>query len=119
MLKLIPTIYFYLVSLIGLVLLIIGIFAGIHFIVGISVYSKYPLPNGTEQRCNYITAPEPMQTAPIKQQTSIAQQKQDCLQELEQERIQTKKQDLEKALSFTLIGLLLFGIHFYFARKQK
>jgi hypothetical protein len=42
-----------------------------------------------------------------------------CLKDLEAERVIAKANDLEKSISFTLIGLAVFGIHFYFARKTK
>lgn len=114
--KLIPAIYFYLLSFIGIIILIIGIFADIHFITGIAVYNKYPLPGGMENQCMY-SAPQPplgKTGMPV-----INDQYNICIRNLENQRITTKKQDLEKALSFTLIGLFVFGIHFYFARKQK
>jgi hypothetical protein len=115
--KLIPTIYFYLLSLIGFILLIIGIFSCIHFIIGITIYNKYPLPNGMENQCMYSVPPLP---AGDKQQLPMYKdQYANCTKNLEEQRIFTKNQDLEKALSFTIIGLLVFGIHFYFARKQK
>ena len=117
MTKLISTIYFYLLSLIGIILLVIGIFTDIHFIVGVTTYSKYPLPNGMENQCIYSVPQAPLGE---KQQQSIYKEQYNiCVKNLDQQRLITKKQDLEKALSFTIIGLLLFGIHFYFARKQK
>jgi len=118
--KLIPAIYFYLLSLIGFVLLIIGIFGSVHFITGIAIYNKYPLPNGIENQCNYAI---PLPQGEIKSGMPVIynqnQQYSNCIKNLEEERTLIKKQDLEKALSFSLIGLLVFGIHFYFARKLK
>ncbi len=115
--KLIPTIYFYLLSAIGMVLLIIGLFNSVHFITGITAYDKYPLRNGSESRCDYM----PTVPAPVEGQKPIVvdNAKGDCLKSLEKERQTTKADDLEKSISFTAIGLLVFGIHFYFARKQK
>lgn len=55
--KLIPTIYFYLLSAIGIVLLIIGVFNSFHYVVGITVYDKYPLKYGNESRCQYLSYP--------------------------------------------------------------
>lgn len=113
--KLIPTIYFYTVSLIGLVLLIVGIFASIHYVVNVTQYSKYPLGYGLESRCGQNLS------QPVKgvAQPMIMENYNSCVQEVEQERQQLKTQDLEKAISFTLIGAVVFGIHFYFARKQS
>ena len=115
--KLIPAIYFYLLSAIGMVLLIIGLFNSVHYITGITAYDKYPLRNGAESRCDYM----PTVPVPVEGQKSISvdNAKPDCLKSLEKERATTKADDLEKSISFTTIGLLIFGIHFYFARKQK
>ena len=112
--KLIPTIYFYTVSLIGLVLLIIGIFASIHYIVNVTQFSKYPLGYGVESRCQ---TPQPGPVKGVGQPMIMVDN--NCLQEVEQERQQLKTKDLEKSISFTLIGVLVFGIHFYFARRQS
>lgn len=116
--KLIPTIYFYLLSAIGMVLLIIGLFNSVHFVTGIISYDKYPLRQGAESRCDYMPVPvsidETKETA-----SNAAEAKEDCLKSLEKERATTKADDLEKSISFTAIGLLVFSIHFYFARKQK
>lgn len=113
--KLISTIYFYLLSAIGMVLLIIGLFNSVHFITGIAAYDKYPLRNGTEARCDYLPQPIPLDG----QKIAPSNTKEDCLKSLEKERVATKADDLEKSISFTAIGLLVFGIHFYYARKQK
>lgn len=114
--KLIPTIYFYLLSAIGMVLLIIGLFNSVHYITGITSYDKYPLRFGAEARCDYMPKAIPAESSiDTKPDTT----KEDCLVSLEKERMTTKADDLEKSISFTVIGLLVFGIHFYFARKQK
>ena len=113
--KLIPTIYFYLLSAIGMVLLIIGLFNITHYITGIASYDKYPLRYGAESRCEYM--PQPVPAEDMKAVPSNT--KEDCLKSLEKERATTKADDLEKSISFTVIGLLIFAIHFYFARKQK
>ena len=115
--KLIPTIYFYLLSAIGMMLLIMGLFNSVHYIVGITAYDKYPLRYGAESRCEFI----PKMVPDINQQSvqSEKEQKDECLKNLEKERINTKIDDLEKSIAFTIIGILIFGIHFYFARKEK
>ncbi len=117
--KLIPTIYFYLLSAIGMVLLIIGLFNSVHFITGITAYDKYPLRFGAESRCEYIAKPVPVEETPLRSSSSAGQAKEDCLKSLEKERATTKADDLEKSISFTTIGLLVFSIHFYFARQQR
>ncbi len=116
--KLIPTIYFYLVSLIGFVLLIIGIFASIHYVVNTTQFPKYPLGYDATQRC------APIQLMPVKAPAGVVQPAQiptsyeSCVAQVEQERKQLQIQDLEKAISFTLIGLLVFTTHFFYARRK-
>lgn len=112
--KLIPTIYFYLLSAIGIVLLIIGIFNSFHYIVGITAYDKYPL-GYNETRCDYITPALDSDGAmkPLNEQS-----KSDCVKSLETERKNKKIDDLEKSISFSVIGLLVFSSHFYFARRR-
>jgi len=111
--KLIPTIYFYLLSAVGVVLFIIGIFNSFHYVVGITAYDKYPL-GYPENRCDYVAAPVATDgaTKPVTEQS-----KKDCLLSLDQERQNKKIDDLEKSISFTTIGLLVFAFHFYFSKK--
>ena len=116
--KLIPTIYFYLLSAIGMVLFIIGLFNTTHYVVGVISYDKYPLRFGAESRCDYMPAPAMMDgTKEIG--SNAASAKEDCLKSLEKERQTTKADDLEKSIAFTTIGLLVFATHFYFARRQR
>ena len=118
--RLIPTIYFYLLSAIGMVLLIIGLFNSVHFITGISSYDKYPLRQGAESRCDYMPVPVSIDGTKEKVATKEKDEtKENCLKSLEKERANTKADDLEKSISFTAIGLLVFLTHFHFARKQK
>ena len=119
--KLIPTIYFYVLSAVGMVLFIIGLFNSIHYVVGITAYDKYPLGYAPESRCEYMpkaALPEgQQQTSSDKEAEKKA--KDECLKSVETERQNKKVDDLEKSLAFTIIGLLVFSTHFYFARKQK
>lgn len=120
--RLIPTIYFYLLSAIGMVLIIIGLFNAAHYIVGVTAYDKYPLGYGPESRCEYMPKPALLegQTQPTQSDKETEQKaKEDCLKTVETERQNKKVDDLEKSITFTSIGLLVFGAHFYFARKQK
>lgn len=112
--KLIPSIYFYVLSLVGMVLLIIGLFTATHYIVGTTMYPKYPLQYGNESRCAIQMVPAGEKSAVTPEQVRSS-----CLQDLENERSIIRANDLEKSISFTLIGLAVFGIHFYFARKTK
>lgn len=114
--KLIPTIYFYVLSAIGMVLFIIGLFNSIHYIVGITAYDKYPLRYGAESRCDYMPRVAPIEGSDdIRSDTNA---KEDCLKSLEKERETTKADDLEKSLAFTIIGFMVFGTHFYFVRRR-
>lgn len=112
--KLIPVIYFYLLSLIGMVLIIIGVFNLTHYIVGVTAYEKYPLSYG-EDRCLI----QPMtQTDPTgEKMVDPAFSEEQCLEGLEAERQREKVKDLEESISFTVIGIIVFSSHFYFARK--
>ena len=121
--KLIPTIYFYVLSAIGMVLFIIGLFNSIHYVVGITAYDKYPLGYGPDSRCEYMMTKPALpegQTQPTQSDKDAEKKaKEDCLKSVETERQNKKVDDLEKSLAFTIIGLLVFGSHFYFARKQR
>ncbi len=157
--KLIPLIYFYTVSLAGLGLLIVGVFADVHFLVNKLSYSEYPLPYLVVAPCVQPEPPMPIMMqgsgvttngtvssgavtiekgvvtktlqpvpsgaptiAPV-QITSRAVMPNffyaNCEKQTAEERKQAEVADLEKALSFTLVGLILFSIHFYYARKKS
>ena len=121
--KLIPTIYFYLLSAVGVVLFIIGLFNSIHYIVSITAYDKYPLKYQGESRCEYMPKPVTIDgqkdiQSDAKARAASDAAREECLKSLEKERANTKIADLEKAISFTTIGLLVFAIHFYFARRR-
>ena len=112
----IPTIYFYLLSAVGMVLLIIGLFKTTHFLSGVMFFDKYPLQSYSETRCENMPQPvtENGKTLPLQKETMDL-----CLKSLEKERLATKQNDLEQSISFTIIGLLVFSTHFYFARKPQ
>lgn len=120
--RLIPTIYFYVLSAVGMGLFIFGLFNTAHYIVGITAYDKYPLRyGGEESRCLYMPRPILPEGA-VQEESNLdseKKQKEECLKNLEIERKNTKVSDLEKSITFTGIGLLVFSTHFYFARKQK
>ena len=118
--KLIGIIYFYVVSVISLVLIIIGVFHIISFSLNITQFEKYPLLYG-EDRCTIVPAPvsgPDMKQLPI-DATASAQQKSDCLAQLEMERKQRKVNDLKNAIAFPLLGIILFSIHFPIALKRS
>jgi len=118
--KLIPTIYFYVLSAVGMVLFIIGLFNSVHYVVGVTSYDKYPLRYGAESRCDYMPRAIPVEGTKGTEETRETEDaKEDCLKSVEKERETTKADDLEKSLAFTIIGFLVFSTHFYFARKQR
>lgn len=113
--KLIATLYFYTLSLIGFVLLLIGVFDSIHYYVGATQFPEYPLGYSTASRC--------LPAAPLTQNDKMQLENStyyiDCMKGVAQDREELQTTDLEKAISFTSIGLIVFLIHFYYARKRK
>lgn len=109
--KLIPIIYYYLLSAVGMVLIIIGLFNTFNYVTGVTIYEKYPLNYGNETRCDYMPSV-------IKEENISQPTREDCLQGLEAERKKTQADDLKNAIAFTSIGILVFSLHFYFARKS-
>jgi len=123
--KTIATIYFYLISACSLALIVIGIFNAVNFVINITQYDKYPLryPQGSCEGYPYKFGPYPamdvrgMPATPSAQESEI--QKQDCLKQEDALSKQQKIDDLKNALTFTLVGSILFLIHFPLARKQS
>jgi hypothetical protein len=109
--KLIPTIFYYILSLIGIILLIIGAFNSIHFALGSTLYDKYPLRYNDESRCFF----PPNDVSP----QQVVQSRQECYANLESERIHTKYDDMEKSISFIIIGIAVYGLNFYFSKRMK
>lgn len=117
--KLISIIYFYLVSVLSLILLIIGVFHIISYTLNVTQFDKYPLTYG-EDRCvvsQTIGAPEDkLNTVDA---SISAQQKKDCMTQLDVERKQRKINDLKNAITFPLLGIVLFLIHFPIALRRS
>src|SRR3989338_7146578 len=108
--------YFYLVSAISLVVLVIGIFHTVTFIVNSTMYEKYPLRWGGVDNCEdspYSFA-KPIMPAEEKWATSSAEEKEKalevCRKNQEQERRQHRVEDIKNAVTFSLVGILLFSI---------
>lgn len=123
--KLIATIYFYLISAASLVLIIIGIFNGVNFLINSTQFEKYPL-RYQQGDCEVFGLPYPYKIAPetTRFDSSISagekqKQVENCEKQQELDRKQHKVEDLKNALTFTLVGLVLFLIHFPLARKQS
>lgn len=128
--KLIGQIYFYLISAASLALIVIGVFNAVNFVINTTQYDKYPMRWGAVSSCDYVSGdykvgPQMMnisvpggvvpETTPSAQE--IEKQKQLCLKNEEADRKQHKVDDLRNAVTFSLIGTVLFLIHFPQARK--
>lgn len=126
--KSIATIYFYVISAGALALIVIGIFNGVNFFINSTQYDKYPLRYGPGGDCEagfdyprpykVMPAPgSPVESTPSAEE--IEKQKQLCIKQQELDRKQHKIEDIRNTLAFTIIGTLLFSIHFPLARKQS
>lgn len=124
--RLIGLIYFYLVSIIALILLVIGIYSSVTFILNVTQYDNYP-PRYIGEDCGSIYSTfykgpyavvEPPGSNPA---TPSAEEKEElkkqCETRVEFERKQHKLEDIRNAIVFTLVGGVLFLIHFPQARK--
>src|ERR1043165_9064861 len=126
--KLIGVIYLYLVSAASLALLVTGIFHGVTLFVNLTQYDQYPTRYGTDT-CDQGKYPIPAgYSAPMAPPTlpnatpspqEIEDSKRICQIQVEKDRHDHKVQDIKDTLTFTLIGALLFGIHFPLARKHS
>lgn len=124
--KQISVIYFYLVSAASLALIVVGVFSVVNFVINLTQYDKYPVRYFQED-CDadpYRYAPKgpyPAEIAQVATPSAEEREKQKslCRQRVEDERKKTKIEDLKNAITFTLVGSILFLIHFPQARKQS
>lgn len=125
--KNIATIYFYLISAASLALIVIGIFHGVNFVINSVLYDKYPLRFGPVGDCETFGYPYPAKIAPppgvIRESTPSAEetkkQKDICEKQLAFERKQQQINDIRDSITFTLVGIILFFIHFPQAKKYS
>lgn len=123
--KTIATIYFYVISAASLALIVIGIFNAVNFTINITQYEKYPLryPQGNCEDYPYKFGPYPvmdMKGIPATPSADeLEKQKQACLKQEDALSKQQKIDDLKNAITFSLVGSVLFLIHFPLARKQS
>ena len=126
--RLISLIYFYAVSAAALALIVIGIFSSINFLINISQYQDYPLRYQGEDCDNIypmslkVPAPilAPNNSAPATPSTQqIEKQRQACQNRIDRYRKGQKLEDLKKSITFSLVGTILFLIHFPVARRQS
>lgn len=123
--KIISLIYFYTISATSLALIVIGIFNAVNFFINSTQYEKYPLRYTGGDCEGGFSYPMPYKAVLIDEREAtpstrdLEKQKQLCLKQQEQERKQHKIDDLKNAVTFTLVGVILFSIHFPLARKQS
>jgi len=122
--KMIGTVYFYLVSVISLILLVIGIHSSVTYFLNASQYDEYPLRYLGEDCENFgypFKGPYPAEIAQDSQASVSAEERlrltDSCKRRVEAERKQYKLEDIRNSIVFTLVGSILFLIHFPQARK--
>ncbi len=120
--KTIATIYFYIISAASLALIVIGIFNAVNFGINITQYDKYPLkfPQGScENYPDKFGGPYPAPGIATPSAKDLEEQKLLCLKQEDALSKQQKIDDLKNAITFSLVGTVLFLIHFPLARKQS
>lgn len=127
--KTIATLYFYLISAAAVALMVIGIFNSVNFLINSTQFDKYPLRYSGISSCDlasdvpYYGGPYPAKMMiPGESSPSAAEiqrNREQCLKQEEADRKAHKIDDLKNAMTFTLVGLVLFLIHFPMARKQS
>lgn len=124
--KTIATIYFYIVSAASLALIVIGIFNGVNFGINSTQYDKYPLRYGPGGDCEGgFGYAMPYKVSPIDGRDATpsakeqVKQKEICEKAQDIERKEHKISDIKNAVTFTLVGIILFLIHFPQARKYS
>lgn len=121
--KQIGIIYYYLVSAASLALIVVGIFNSANLLVNLTQYDEYPLQYLAEDCENFrspVKGPYPTEITPA---SMSATEKEDleksCQTRVERERKARRLEDIKSSVLFTLIGTVLFAIHFPQARKQS
>src|SRR3989344_6238552 len=110
--ELIKSIYLYLFTAIGLILIIVGIFQSSNYVINLLAFDKYQL-GYEENRCDY-TAMKPVIEGD-KQSSEEArlerEQKEKCLGTLEEFRRYKKITDGARAITFLVVGGGVFAFH--------
>jgi hypothetical protein len=124
--RLISLIYFYLVSIISIILLIIGLYNLVSFGVNSTFYDKYPLRYAGNEDCSYLNQSAPAKVIPAGTDNlasisaeETARQRTACENRVESERKQHKVDDIKNGIYFTLIGIILLGLHFPVALRRS
>lgn len=119
--KLIGLIYFYVISAASLMLIVIGIFSVVNYAINVTQFDKYPL-NYYQENCetgefSYAKPYNPDgQSASMSAEERVLYRK-NCEERVAFERKHSEIEDLKNAVTFTLVGLVLFIIHFKIARR--
>lgn len=106
---LIKSIYLYLFTAVGLVLIIVGVFQLSNYIIKITVFEKYNL-GYEETRCDYL----PQSVAPGEDKTATGTaktEKEKCEKTTEELRKFKKVTDGARAVTFLLVGGAVFAFH--------
>lgn len=120
----IAQIYFYLISAASIALIVLGIHSTVTFVLNSTQYDKYPLQYFGEDCENFrypVKGPYPAEVTPEASLSGEERQRlrENCENRVELERKQHKLNDIRNAIVFTLVGLILFAIHFPQARKMS
>jgi len=103
--------------------MVIGIFSIVNFVINSTQYDKYPLkyPQGSCEVYPFKFGPYPAMEINISTPSAkeLEKQKQLCLEQEEKLSKQQRIDDLKNSITFTLVGLVLFLIHFPMARRQS
>ena len=120
--KTIATIYFYVISAGATILIIIGIFNIINFVINSTQYDKYPL-RYSQGNCEFY--PYKLEQYPALEEKvatpsaeMLLKQQRACFMQQAEDRKQHQIEDLRNAIAFTSIGALLFLIHYPQAKKR-
>ena len=126
--RLIGVIYFYVVSAGSLILIVVGIFNSVNFVVNSTQFDKYPLRYGV-QNCDYLSnkylrdpmGPYPANIAPEASISAeeMAEQQKVCEEQQELDRVQHRVDYLRDSITFLTVGIILFLIHFPRAIKMS
>lgn len=115
--KFLKTLYFYFFSAVGLILVIIGIFQLSDFAVRRYLLPKYNL-GYEENRCDYLAQPVALtkeESAPTENDSK--EQAKKCEEKLEEYRKYKEVTDFARAISFVVVGGVVFSFHFKQTRK--
>jgi len=111
---LIRTIYLYVVSVIGVIMIVTGFIGLVNTTVKLIVFDKYPVPYYTD----FVKDPSITDT----KDERTAEQKAEDERKAEERRDQARKEqmvnDLTNGIALTVVGTVLYTYHWRLARKE-